>query len=161
MIPSQFCLFLSQKKFIARWRGESLTKMKYVSIFAPFPWSTPGSEEVAPEVNAVFFCPIPDSRSEPGFPWWSIDVERAPKVIPTPSEMRPAENKPWIIRRKLNSAVWSIDTNLNGSSSSVLESRVMKERGPGGFVPLLFFSNENTLWIELEPCAETETNAPR
>ena len=37
------------------------------------------------------------------------------------------------------------EANLDGSSSSVLESRVRYERGPGGFFPLLFFSNENTL----------------
>ena len=41
------------------------------------------------------------------------------------------------------------NSNLDGSSSSVLESRVVKERGPGGFCPLLFFSNENTLKIKL------------
>ena len=38
--------------------------------------------------------------------------------------------------------------NLDGSSSSVLESSVTKESGPGGFFPGLFFSNENTLEID-------------
>ena len=37
------------------------------------------------------------------------------------------------------------NTDLVGSSSLVFVSRVMKEMGPGGFFPPLFFSNENTL----------------
>ena len=46
--------------------------------------------------------------------------------------------------KKVNIFSFNCETNLGGSSSSVSESRVIKERGPGGFLPTLFFSNENT-----------------